>query len=317
MKSISVLIPCFNAERYIQATLDSVFSNIRSCDEIILIDDHSKDNTLHKATKLLEDSGFAFRTTKNPRKGACSARNHALQISQGDFIQWLDADDILGPKKLEVQRNILSGNSNSVVTSPFRPFRKSPATGIIQDPRNWNLGRTHSPEDWISMDPMCIPACWLIPRSCADKAGPWNESLLVNQDGEYFARVIANADQVVFDHTVEVFYRREGGGVSKLTAEKVDSLYRSIESMYATATQLEDSHRMQQMISNRWQQFIYTTYPHSPELLELARKKLGQLPKPTVTNPNAVSTASKTFSAIFGWKSLTLARIFRNKLRGQ
>ena len=147
-------------------------------------------------------------------------------------------------------------------------------------------------------------------------AGPWNESLKINQDGEYFARVVASAERVLFDDKVEVYYRREGGGVSKFSAKKAESLFRSIESMANTALQIEDSIRMQQMISNRWQQFIYTVYPYSPELLELAQKKLAHLPAPTVANPNAVSTASKTFSAIFGWKALTQARLLRNKLRG-
>lgn len=313
----SILIPAFNAANTLEATLLScVVQGQEIIEEIIVVDDHSDDRTQEVFDSIAQrHPELNWIWAVNPEKGACSARNHAFQLSRGDFIQWLDADDILGPKKLEVQRNILSGNGDSIVTSPFRPFRGSPATGIIVDPRNWNLARSHSPEDWLSMDPMCIPACWLMPRSCARKAGPWNESLLVNQDGEYFARVIASADQVIFDHTVEVFYRREGGGVSMFTAEKAESLFRSIESMANTALQIEDSERMRQMISNRWQQFIYTSYPHAPELLELARQKLTHLPTPNVANPNEVSKVSKAFSAIFGWKALTQARRLKSKLR--
>ena len=316
MKSVSILIPCFNAENYIAETLNSVFSNISSSDEIILIDDHSSDNTLEIATRLLKNSGCAFQASTNPKKGACSARNHALKISQGQYIQWLDADDILGPNKLSTQRDALLGQSNFIITSPFRPFRKSIDKGLIKDSRSWNFEKTNLAADWMSMDPMCIPACWLIPRSCAEKAGPWDESLSVNQDGEYFARVIACIDKILFTDAVEVFYRREGQGVSKFTPEKADSLFRSTEAISTTALQLENSQRMRQMISNRWQHFIYTVYPHAPKLQELAQKKLQHLPKPNTTNPNAVSTASRAFSTIFGWKALTHARFLTNKFRG-
>ena len=157
--------------------------------------------------------------------------------------------------------------------------------------------------------------CWMIPRTIATSAGLWDENLTINQDGEYFARVVASAHRVFFDDQVEVYYRREGGGVSKFSADKADSLFRSIESMANTALQIEDSDRMRQMISNRWQNFIYTSYPHAPDLILKAKRQLQKLPQPSVDNPNAVSLASKAFSALFGWKALVHARALREKFQ--
>ena len=58
----------------------------------------------------------------NPTKGACSARNHALSLAQGDAIQWLDADDLLGEGKLEAQLKLLNQNPQHLIASKWRRF---------------------------------------------------------------------------------------------------------------------------------------------------------------------------------------------------
>ena len=84
--------------------------------------------------------------------------------------------------------------------------------------------------------------------------------------------------------------------------------------MAATAMKVESSKRMQQMVSNRWQHFIYTVYPSRADLIEQAETKLQGLPKPTISNPNAVSPLSRWVSNTFGWKALSQARLFKAKL---
>ena len=84
--------------------------------------------------------------------------------------------------------------------------------------------------------------------------------------------------------------------------------------MAATAMKIESSERMKQMVSNRWRHFIYTVYPSRPDLIEEAETKLQDLPKPNIDNPNAVSPLSRLFSATFGWKALTQARLLKAKL---
>lgn len=313
----SILIPAFNAAHTLEATLEScVLQELDFVEEIIVVDDGSTDRTAIVFQQVASGHPeFRWRWAVNPSKGACSARNHAFRLSQGAYIQWLDADDILGPGKLRHQLQLISDSKNCVVACPFRCFAGSPETGLIDDSRVWGLPTESEPAWWVSSDPMIGSHCWLTPRGIVTSAGLWDESLNINQDGEYFARVVANAERVLFDDQVEVYYRREGGGVSKFSAEKADSLFRSIECMANTALQIEDSVRMRQMISNRLQNFIYTAYPHAPELILRAQQQLRTLPPPSVANPNAVSFASKAFSTVFGWKALVHARALREKFQ--
>ena len=314
---VSILIPCFNASQTLESTLRSCICQGEDVvEEIIVVDDHSRDDSKSIFDQIAHDHpSFHWTWATNPSKGACSARNHAFRLSQGTYIQWLDADDILGPGKLRHQLQLISDNKNCIVACPFRCFKGSPETGLINDSRIWDLPTATGPAWWISNDPMMVTHCWLTPRNIVSSAGPWDESLNINQDGEYFARVVASAERVIYDVQVEVYYRREGGGVSKFSADKADSLFRSIESMANTALQIEDSDRMRQMISNRWQNFIYTSYPHAPDLILQAKRQLQKLPQPSVDNPNAVSFASKAFSALFGWKALVRARALREKFQ--
>lgn len=310
---VSILIPCFNAAQTLESTLRSCICQGEDVvEEIIVVDDHSSDDSKSIFDQIAHDHpSFHWMWATNPSKGACSARNHAFRLSQGAFIQWLDADDILGPGKLRHQLQLISDSQNCIVACPFRCFAGSPETGLIDDLRVWELPTESEPAWWVAADTMIGSHCWLTPRNILTSAGSWDESLNINQDGEYFARVVASAKRVLFDDQVEVYYRREGGGVSKFCAEKADSLFRSIESMANTALQIEDSNRMRQMISNRWQHFIYTAYPHAPELRRQAEALLKELPTPTLPNPQTVSRASQLFSRLFGWKTLMHIRQWR------
>ena len=81
--------------------------------------------------------------------------------------------------------------------------------------------------------------------------------------------------------------------------------------METVALALEESTRMQQMVSNRYQTFIYTAYPTRPDLIQQATDRLRDLPSPTISNPNAVSPIRRAISATLGWKALTQLRRFR------
>src|SRR6266566_9337206 len=94
---VSILIPAFNAQEWITDTLKSAIAQTWPRKEILVIDDGSTDQTLAIARQFASE-GVSVITQKN--QGAAATRNKALSISQGDYIQWLDADDPLAPDKI-------------------------------------------------------------------------------------------------------------------------------------------------------------------------------------------------------------------------
>jgi glycosyltransferase involved in cell wall biosynthesis len=97
--SVSIVIPCYNAEPFIAQAIRSGLEQSYPHREIVVIDDGSTDGS----TKVLRTFGSAIRWETGPNRGGCAARNRGLELAQGEMIQFLDADDWLYPRKLELQ----------------------------------------------------------------------------------------------------------------------------------------------------------------------------------------------------------------------
>src|SRR6201987_6545220 len=97
---VSILIPAYNAEEWIAETIQSAIAQTCPRKEIIVVDNGSSDRTAEVARRFASKEVVII-STEN--QGAAAARNHAFQLSQGDYIQWLDADDLLAPDKIERQ----------------------------------------------------------------------------------------------------------------------------------------------------------------------------------------------------------------------
>ena len=96
---VSIIIPCFNAERYIANAIRSSLEQTYPNREVIVIDDGSTDGSV----EALKSFGSSIHWETGPNQGACAARNRGLQLAKGERIQFLDADDWLYPQKLELQ----------------------------------------------------------------------------------------------------------------------------------------------------------------------------------------------------------------------
>ena len=99
---VSICIPSFNSEKYIEETLTSLFNQTYQHLEIIVVDDGSTDNTINKLASI-KDSRFTFTVQQN--KGASAARNKAYSLSTGEYIKFMDADDLINPDFINAQLN--------------------------------------------------------------------------------------------------------------------------------------------------------------------------------------------------------------------
>ena len=108
---ISVVIPCYNAEAFIKDAVESVLNQSVKPYEIIIINDGSTDNTV----KILESYKDNIKIINQENKGDCSARNRGMEEAKGDWIAFLDADDLWVPEKLRKQIDIIKGHINEIV----------------------------------------------------------------------------------------------------------------------------------------------------------------------------------------------------------
>lgn len=106
--TVSVIVPCYRQAHYLPDALHSIESQSRHDWECLIVDDGSPDNT-REVAQSWEQRDARFRYVHKSNGGLSSARNAGLARAQGDFVQFLDADDVIGPEKLAVQLGVLEG----------------------------------------------------------------------------------------------------------------------------------------------------------------------------------------------------------------
>ena len=215
---VSVIVPSYNAEPWIERTLASVLGQTHRHLEVIVVDDGSTDATVER---LRACSDPRLRVIEQANAGACVARNRALAEASGDYVQYLDADDLLSPDKIGRQVAILQRAPPGCLAVSGTVYFKDgtdpqarrghagyPALNS-DDPVQWLLdlwtpGPGYGPGRWG----MVSVHAWLVPRSVAEAAGPWDPTVLQDQDGEYFARVLMESAGVRWDPEGWAYYRK-------------------------------------------------------------------------------------------------------------
>ena len=201
----SILIPAYNAAEFIGETLASCVQQGRDCiEEIIVINDHSEDDT-RRVVRALSSQNIPTSTSSSKTiqpKAPARPGTTALSLAKGDAIQWLDADDLLGERKLEAQLKLLNQNPQHLIASKWRRFAGDLTHLWPEEKGAWShVPDQSSPREWLLAERMMIPAGWLGSRQLFESIQPWDESLLINQDGEYFTRAIVASNGVIFEPT--------------------------------------------------------------------------------------------------------------------
>jgi len=209
---VSVLIPAYNAEEWIADTLESAIAQTWQRKEIIVVDDGSKDQTAEVARRFAS-RGVAVVSKEN--QGAAATRNHALRLAQGDYIQWLDADDLLAPDKIEKQLEVLEqGRSKrTLFSSAWGRFMHPYHRAKFVPTALWcDMSTTELLLRRMGQNLYMQTATWLVSRELTEAAGPWDTRLLSDDDQEYFCRVLLASDGVRFVPGARVYYRARGSG---------------------------------------------------------------------------------------------------------
>ena len=207
---VSILIPAFNAEEWISDTLRSAIAQTWERKEIIVVDDGSSDETLAIARQFESES---VRVISQKNQGAAAARNTALSHSHGDYIQWLDADDLIAPDKIAWQMKALvrCQSKRTLLSSAFGKFLYRWYRAEFVPTALWS---DLSPAEWLlrkmGENLYMQTSTWLVSRELTEAAGLWDTRLLSDDDGEYFCRVLLASDSVRFVPEAKSYYRAPG-----------------------------------------------------------------------------------------------------------
>jgi len=176
---ISVIVPCFNAEPYLRDTLRSAQLQEYTSLEIIVVDDGSTD----RSAEIVEREFPGIRLVRTPQRGPGAARNLGTKLSRGQFVQYLDADDLLCPGKLRRQVEALEGSGADVAYGDWQRLEPRVTGGCA--PGAIVKRRLTRPEIDLFTDFWCPPAAYLFRRDTVERIGGWNERLKIIQDARF------------------------------------------------------------------------------------------------------------------------------------
>jgi glycosyltransferase involved in cell wall biosynthesis len=285
---VSILIPAYNAASFLGATIRSALNQSWRPIEIIVVDDGSVDDTLSVA-RAFENSFVKVVTQSNA--GAPAARNKALELAQGRYIQWLDADDLLHPYKIEAQMKVAHqlAHRRFALAGGFGTFYHRPSRAVFVPTALW---RDLAPVDYFltrfNHNVYFQTDVWLVSRELTDSVGPWTDFDSPDDDGEYFCRVVMNSEGVKFVGDARSYYRIANfNGVSRGRSYKAQTaLYGSKAKCIDYLLSLENSSRTRAACVQLLQDWLPDFYPDRVDLIqrarELARTLDGELCEPAV-----------------------------------
>ena len=313
---VSILIPAYNAEAWISDTLRSAVAQSWEPKEIIVVDDGSTDGTLAVARQF-ESETVRVVTQKN--QGAAATRNAAFSLCKGDYIQYLDADDLMGPEKIASQmealgqspdkRTLLSGSWGNFMYRYYRTKFIPSALWCDLSPVEWLLRK-------MRLNLYMQTASWLVSRELAEAAGPWDTRLLGDDDGEYFCRVLLASSGVRFVPGARVYYRASGpGSLSYIghSDKKALAQWHSMELHINYIRSLEDSPRVRDACVTYLQNWLFFFFPERPDLVRQAEEMAASLGGKL--QPPKLSWKYSWIAALFGRQQAKRAQIVLPRMK--
>lgn len=205
MDLVSVIIPCYNAAHWVSEAVDSCLRQTYAPIEIIVVDDGSTDNSID----VLRGYGDRIHLVQRTNAGGSQARNHGFALSQGKFIQFLDADDYILPIKIACQIAFLQETGADVVYGDWRHE-------YCNEGSTCGLGPVNIPGTQEDVLAALLGGWWtanltlLFRRAVVEQTGGWDESLAAGQDRDFFQSVALTGADIRYQPGCHSIYRRYG-----------------------------------------------------------------------------------------------------------
>jgi O-antigen biosynthesis protein len=208
LPTVSVVIPCHDAEPFLAAAVDSVLAQKGVGVEVIVVDDASSDGSVGVARAY----GDRIRRIELPvNRGACAARNAGAAAACGDALMFLDADDVVTPGTLAALASALSRAPGAIAGCEFRRLRRGP-DGWAEVPVGRPLLTEREDPLHAWLHGAWIATCSLLwSRAAWERSGGWDETLSQNEDGDIAMRALARGVPVVRADGGLGLYRDHGG----------------------------------------------------------------------------------------------------------
>jgi len=208
---VSIIIPVYDGEKYIREAVDSALNQTYKDFEIIVIDDGSKDNT----PNILETYGSKIKWKSQENKGQASAINEGINMAEGKYLAYLDADDVCLPERFENQVKYLDEHPNvGLVYSDRYQINENGETQRIMKSQPHN--------NFVLLQDSYIPRSAVMhKRECLDAVGSFDESITGSDDWDMWIRISEKFEMGYISKPL-VKYRVHKENISLIRPKRLD-----------------------------------------------------------------------------------------------
>lgn len=258
MPIISVIVPVFNGEKTIKETIESVLNQTFTDFELIVIDDGSQDRTLEVVHRI-QDSRIKVFSYLNA--GQSTSRNRGITIAKGEYISFIDADDLWTPDKLESQLKALQANPEAAVAYSWTNWIDESSQLLGKGSHNTEQGDVFA--KLLLNDFVANGSNSLIRRQALTEVGGFDPSVTPAEDWDLWLRLAVHY-QFVAVPVPQVLYRISPNSASFNVWKMEASSLRVIEKAYAVAPQ-SLQYLKRQSLGNRYKYLTFKAIEGYPE----------------------------------------------------
>ncbi len=258
MPKISVIIPVYNAEETIKDTIESVLSQTYSQFEIIVINDGSQDKTLEIVSRILDPR---LKVLSYPNAGVSVSRNRGISQAAGDYVSFLDADDLWTPDKLETQLKALQANPQAAVAYSWTDWIDESGQFLRSGGHITVNGDVYA--KLLLRDFVESGSNPLIRRQALTEVGGFDESLNLAADWDMWLRLAARYEFVAVPSS-QILYRVSPNSMSSNVWKMEAESLQIIERAFAVAPE-SLQHLKREVLGSRYKYLTFKSLEGTPE----------------------------------------------------
>lgn len=208
---VSVIIPAYNAERFLAETIQSALGQTYQDFEVIVVDDGSTDGT-REVVAAFDDPRIRY--TYQDNRGPAAARNTGIAAATGEYIAPLDADDLALPHRFATQIGILEAHPTLAVVGSGYVWIDEEGRDVPWDNHSWQKWpELNQIRDWLFDCPF-VPSATMFRRAAWEDIGGFDEGLIGPEDWNFWMRLVLGGHQMGWHKEVVCLYRHRRDGVS-------------------------------------------------------------------------------------------------------
>lgn len=241
MPKVSIILPVYNVEKYIGDCIESIINQTCKEFELIIVDDDTKDSSIEIAERLLSVTDLDYKIIHRENGGLSAARNTGIKAAQGDYLCFVDSDDVINPQYVETLLNDVEKNKVDLAIANFKWVTD-------KDKKDFDFSDTHGEvvdkKDFLfkilRRQIFNYFGCFLISHAYILEHKLWfDETVFFGVDQAYMWRLMVGVEKYTYSEKVVYNYYNRPGSI--MTATKIDKMASGLPSMKKCADDLRSN----------------------------------------------------------------------------